>query len=106
MGYLLKGMLHLELVGALRAVAAGGLRIPTEVAAALAGHVTGETLTSREVEVLRLVAAGRSNKRVSVELGVSEETVKAHMRSILNKLTANDRTHAVTIAIKRGFIEV
>lgn len=106
MGYLLKGMLRLELVEAIRTVAAGGRRIPGEVAAALAEHMRGETLTTREIEVLRLVAAGCSNKRVSAELEVSEETVKAHMRSILGKLSANDRTHAVTIAIKRGFIEV
>jgi len=106
MGYLLKGMLRLELVEAIRTVAAGGRRIPGEVAAALAEHVGGETLTPREVEVLRLVATGSSNKRVSVQLDLSEETVKAHMRSILAKLSANDRTHAVTIAIKRGFIEL
>lgn len=106
MGYLLKGMLRLELVQAIREVALGGRRIPGEVAAALAEHVSGDTLTPREVEVLRLVATGCSNKRVSAELEISEETVKAHMRSILGKLSASDRTHAVTIAIKRGFIEI
>lgn len=105
-GYLLKGMLRLELVQAIREVAAGGRRIPSEVASALAEHFNGETLTPREVEVLRLVATGSSNKRVSAQLELSEETVKAHMRSILAKLSANDRTHAVTIAIKRGFIDI
>ncbi len=106
MGYLLKRMLRLELVEAIRAVAAGGRRIPGDVATAMAEHMGSDLLTSREVEVLRLVATGCSNKRVSAVLDVSEETVKAHMRSILAKLAANDRTHAVTIAIKRGFIEV
>ena len=106
MGYLLKRMLRLELVEAIRAVAVGGRRIPGEVAAAMAEHMGSDPLTAREVEVLSLVATGRSNKRVSAMLDVSEETVKAHMRSILGKLSANDRTHAVTIAIKRGFIEV
>ncbi len=106
MGYLLKRMLRLELVEAIRAVAVGGRRIPGEVAAAMAEHMGSDPLTAREVEVLSLVATGCSNKRVSAMLDVSEETVKAHMRSILGKLSANDRTHAVTIAIKRGFIEV
>jgi len=106
MGYLLKEMLRLELVVAIRTVAAGGRRIPGEVAASLAEYISGETLTNREVDVLRLVASGHSNKRVSAELKVSEETIKAHMRSILSKLSANDRTHAVTIALKRGFIDL
>jgi DNA-binding NarL/FixJ family response regulator/ligand-binding sensor domain-containing protein len=105
-GYLLKGMLRLELVEAIRAVAAGRRSIPAEVAAALVEHATGEALTPRETEVLGLVALGRSNKRTAAALGLSEETVKAHMRSILAKLGATDRTHAVTIALKRGFIDV
>lgn len=106
MGYLLKGMLRLELVEAIRTVAGGGRRIPAEVAVALAEHAGYEGLSARETEVLQRVALGRSNKRVAAELGVSEETVKAHMRSILGKLGANDRTHAVTIALKRGILEI
>ena len=106
MGYLLKGMLRLDLVETIRSVAAGRRRIPPEVATALAEHAADDALSVREIQVLQLVAAGRSNKRVAAELGISEETVKAHMRSILSKLSANDRTHAVTIALKRGIIDV
>jgi len=105
-GYLLKGMLRLELVDAIRTVAAGRRRIPGAVAEALAEHATSDSLTPRETEVLRWVALGHSNKRVADALSLSEETVKAHMRSILAKLAANDRTHAVTIAIKRGIIQL
>jgi DNA-binding NarL/FixJ family response regulator len=106
MGYLLKGMLRLDLVETIRAVAAGRRRIPSEVATALAEHAADDALSVREIQVLQLVAVGRSNKRVAAELAISEETVKAHMRSILSKLSASDRTHAVTIALKRGFIDV
>jgi DNA-binding NarL/FixJ family response regulator len=106
MGYLLKGMLRLDLVETIRTVAAGRRRIPSEVATALAEHAGDDALSVREIQVLQLVAVGRSNKRVGAELAISEETVKAHMRSILAKLGASDRTHAVTIALKRGFIDV
>lgn len=106
MGYLLKGMLRLELVEAIRTVAAGRRRIPAEVAAGLAEHAGDDVLSARETQVLRLVALGHSNKRLAVALSLSEETVKAHMRNILAKLGANDRTHAVTIALKRGIIDV
>jgi DNA-binding NarL/FixJ family response regulator len=105
-GYLLKGMLRKELVDTIRAVHAGQRRIPPEIAAEIAEHHTDDALTEREIEVLRLVAAGKANKIVAVELAIAEETVKAHMRSILAKLAANDRTHAVTIALKRGIIEI
>ena len=106
MGYLLKGMLRLDLVETIRIVASGRRRIPPEVATALAEHAGDDALSVREIQVLQLVAVGRSNKRVAEELSISEETVKAHMRSILSKLSANDRTHAVTIALKRGIIDV
>jgi DNA-binding NarL/FixJ family response regulator len=105
-GYLLKSMLRKELLDTIRAVCAGKRRIPPEIAAEIAEHHTDDALTEREIEVLRLVAAGNANKIVAAELAISEETVKAHMRSILSKLAANDRTHAVTIALKRGIINV
>ena len=105
-GYLLKSMLRRELVDTIRMVHAGGRRIPPEIADSLAAHAMDEGLSGREVEVLREVAGGNANKRVARNLGISEETVKAHMKSILAKLGANDRTHAVTIAIKRGIIQL
>jgi DNA-binding NarL/FixJ family response regulator len=105
-GYLLKNMLRKELVDTIRAVHAGQRRIPPEIAAEIAEHHTDDALTDREIEVLRLVAAGKANKIVAAELAITEETVKAHMRSILAKLAANDRTHAVTIALKRGIIDI
>ncbi len=104
-GYLLKSMLRKELLETIRAVHAGRKRIPPEIAAELADHVTDDALSDREVEVLRRVATGHSNKIIAAQLTVSEATVKGHMKSILSKLGANDRTHAVTIAMKRGFID-
>jgi DNA-binding NarL/FixJ family response regulator len=104
-GYLLKSMLRKELLDTIRAVHAGRKRIPPEIAAELADHVTDDALSDREVEVLRRVATGHSNKIIAAQLNVSEATVKGHMKSILSKLGANDRTHAVTIAMKRGFID-
>jgi DNA-binding NarL/FixJ family response regulator len=105
-GYLLKSMLRKELVETIRAVHAGRRRIPPEIAAELAEHVTDDALTAREVEILKRVAAGSANKVIASQLGISEDTVKAHMKSVLAKLDANDRTHAVTIALKRGIIEL
>lgn len=104
-GYLLKNMLRRELLDTIRTVNAGRRRIPPEIAAELADHVTEDALSDREVEVLRRVAAGNSNKIIGAQLSVSEAAIKGHMKSILAKLGANDRTHAVTIAIKRGFID-
>ena len=104
-GYLLKNMLRRELLDTIRAVNAGRRRIPPEIAAELADHVTEDALSEREIEVLRRVAAGNSNKIIGVQLSVSEATIKGHMKSIMAKLGANDRTHAVTIATKRGFID-
>lgn len=105
-GYLLKGELRTDLVHTIRAVHAGGRRIPAEVAADLAAHLGEDALSEREIQVLRSVALGNSNKRVAAELDVTEETVKFHMKSIASKLNANDRTHAVTIAIRRGILEL
>jgi DNA-binding NarL/FixJ family response regulator len=105
-GYLLKSMLRKELVETIRIVHSGRKRIPPEIAVEMAEHHADDALTEREVEVLRQVAAGNANKGIADNLGISEETVKAHMRKILSKLGANDRTHAVAIALKRGIIEI
>jgi DNA-binding NarL/FixJ family response regulator len=105
-GYLLKSMLRKELVETIRCVHGGRKRIPPEIAVSMAEHYEDDALTAREIEVLRLVAAGNANKIVADHLSISEQTVKAHVRSILSKLGANDRTHAVTIALKRGIIEI
>jgi len=104
--YLLKSALRRELLDTIRAVHKGQRRIPPEVAAQLAEHAADDQLTSREVEVLRLIAAGKANKLVARDLSITEETVKGHVKSILSKLGASDRTHAVTIALKRGIIEL
>jgi len=105
-GYLLKSMLRKELVETIRTVHAGRKRIPPEIAVELAEHHADDALTEREIDVLRQVAAGNANKIIADHLEISEETVKAHMRKILSKLGANDRTHAVAIALKRGIIEI
>ena len=104
--YLLKSLLHRELLETIRSVHAGNKRIPPEIAAELADHAADDQLTAREIEVLRLIASGNANKIVADQLSITEETVKAHVKSILSKLDANDRTHAVTIALKRGIIEL
>jgi DNA-binding NarL/FixJ family response regulator len=105
-GYLLKSTLRKELVETIRTVHAGKKRIPTEIAMEIAEHHIDDSLTEREIEVLKQVAAGNANKTIASHLNISEETVKAHMKNILSKLSANDRTHAVTIALKRGIIEI
>ncbi len=105
-GYLLKSMVRKELVETIRSVHGGKKRIPPEVAIEMAEHSSDEQLSVREIEVLQLVAAGNANKVIADRLFVSEETVKAHLRKILAKLGANDRTHAVTIALKRGIIVI
>jgi DNA-binding NarL/FixJ family response regulator len=104
-GYLLKGSMGIDLVQAIRDVHAGKRRIPPQIAFEIAEHVERDTLSLREIEVLRSVAAGNSNRLIASALFISEETVKGHMKSILAKLSANDRTHAVTIALKRGFLD-
>jgi DNA-binding NarL/FixJ family response regulator len=105
-GYLLKSLLRKELLETIRVVHSGKRRVPPEVAAEIAEHVADDALTEREIEVLRRVAAGKSNKLIAAELDISEGTVKTHMRSILPKLDASDRTHAVTIALKRGILDL
>lgn len=105
-GYLLKNMVRKELIDTIRMVHAGKKKIPAEIAVEMAQHHSDDALTEREIQVLREVAAGNANKMVAQLLHVSEETVKAHMKSILSKLGANDRTHAVTIAVRRGIIEI
>jgi DNA-binding NarL/FixJ family response regulator len=105
-GYLLKSMVRKELVETIRSVHQGKKRIPPEIAVEMAEHHTDDALSDREVEILREVAAGNSNKVVADKLHISEDTVKAHLRNIFSKLDARDRTHAVTIALKRGIIEI
>ena len=104
--YLLKGSLRKELLDTIRAVHAGQKRLSSEVAAEIAEHATDDALTPREIDVLRLVAAGNPNKEIAAQLSLTEETVKSHIRNILAKLGANDRTHAVAIGLKRGIIDL
>jgi DNA-binding NarL/FixJ family response regulator len=105
-GYLLKSALRKEMMDAIRTVFAGRPSIPAEVAMQIAQHAAADALTEREVEVLQCVARGAANKEVAFRLQISEETVKMHMKHILEKLAATDRTHAVTIALGRGIIEL
>jgi len=105
-GYLLKTMPPGELVEAIRQVHAGKKRIPPAVAAQLAEHVSDEALTPREVEVLRHIAQGNRNKDIAERLFISEETVKVHVKHVMDKLGANDRTEAVAIGIRRGIIQL
>ena len=105
-GYLLKSMPPRELLDAIRQVHAGKKRIPTEIAVRLAEHLSDEALTPREVEVLRQVASGNRNRDVAERLFISEETVKVHVKHIMDKLGASDRTEAVSIAIRRGIIQL
>jgi DNA-binding NarL/FixJ family response regulator len=104
--YLLKGHVHKELLETIRAVRAGHKRIPPDIAEQLAEHAADDELTPREIEVLRLIAAGNSNKLIADQLSIGESTVKSHVTNILSKLSANDRAHAVTIGLKRGIIEL
>lgn len=105
-GYLLKGMRTEELVEAIRAVHAGKTRIPAIVAERLAVRVGGEELTAREMDVLRLIVAGKSNKEIATQLKISEATVKTHMNNILGKLGVSDRTQAATAALQRGLVHL
>ena len=106
MGYLMKATLRRDLLDTIRAVHAGQRRVPAEVASELAQHAMDDALTAREIEVLKQIADGCSNKVVADRLEISEDTVKGHVRNILSKLNASDRTHAVTIALRRGFLEL
>ena len=105
-GYLLKGSLRKELLDTIRAVHAGQKRLSSDVAVEVAEHAMDDALTAREIDVLRLIAGGNANKEIAVRLSLTEETVKSHVRNILAKLGANDRTHAVAIGLKRGIIEL
>ncbi len=105
-GYLLKGQVNRDLIDAIRRVHAGQKQIPAEVAAEVAEHTEEDDLTAREIDVLRLIAAGNANKEIASRLSIGEETVKSHVTNILSKLHAKDRTHAVTTALKRGFIQL
>ena len=104
--YLLKSLLRTELLETIRAVHAGQKRIAPEIATELAEYAAEDALTSREIDVLRLIAAGNANKQIAGQLSITEETVKGHVKNILSKLRANDRTHAVTIGLKRGIIHL
>lgn len=104
--YLLKNSLHKELLDTIRAVHAGRKNLSPEVSFELAEHAAEDTLSPLEVRVLRLIAGGNSNKEIAALLSVTEDSVKGHVRNILSKLGANDRTHAAMIGIKRGIIEV
>jgi len=104
--YLLKGLLRKELLDTIRLVHAGQKRMPPEIATELAEHATDDALSPREIEVLRLVSGGNANKEIAARLSITEETVKGHIKNILAKLDANDRTHAVTIGLKRGIIDL
>jgi DNA-binding NarL/FixJ family response regulator len=104
--YLLKGMLRKELLETIRAVHAGQKRLSSEIAVEIAEHAADDVLTPREADVLRLIAVGNSNKEIAVHLSLTEETVKGYVKNILAKLGANDRTHAATIGLKRGIIDL
>jgi DNA-binding NarL/FixJ family response regulator len=105
-GYLLKSLLHTELLKTIRTIHAGHKAMSPDVAAQVAEHSGEEGLTPKEMEVLRLIATGNANKEIAARLDISEETVKSRVRNILDKLGANDRTHAVSIGLKRGFIDL
>ena len=104
--YILKRHVHRELLEAIRAIHAGQKRIPPDVGAELAEHAADDELTAREIDVLRLIAGGNGNKQVADLLCIGEATVRTHVGNILSKLGANDRTHAVTIGLSRGIIEL
>jgi DNA-binding NarL/FixJ family response regulator len=105
-GYLLKSMLPRELVEAIREVHAGKKKIPSQIAAKLAEHYSDEQLSHREVEVLRHLLEGNRNRDIAEKLYITEETVKAHMKHIMEKLGANDRTQALAIALRRGLVQL
>ena len=105
-GYLLKNALHKELLDTIRAAHAGKKTVSPEASLEIVEHATDDALTPAEISVLRLIAAGRANKEIADQLSTTEESVKSRVRSILSKLGASDRTHATTIALKRGIIEL
>ena len=105
-GYLLKNLLRTELIDTIRLVHSGRRRIPPDIAREMAEHAADDSLSQRELDVLRAVSQGQANKIIASELGISENTVKNHVKSILSKLDASDRTDAAIIAIRRGYIEM
>ncbi len=105
-GYILKSMHMDELLSVIRSVHAGRRQIPPEVAARLAEHLGDEDLTARELDVLRLIRDGYRNKQIADQLSISENTVNFHIKNLVDKLQANDRTHAVTIALRRGLLQI
>ena len=105
-GYLLKNLLHKELLATIRAVQAGKKTLSAEASYALAEHAGDDALTAGEIDVLRLIAEGNANKQIAVQLSITEDTVKGRVKNILSKLGANDRTHAAMIGLKRGIIEL
>jgi len=105
-GYLLKGTVRKDLLETIRAIHSGKRHIPPEIAQEIAFHAADEALSEREIAVLRHVAEGKANKEIAWLLGVSEDTVKSHMRSLFSKLEVADRTQAVTAAVRRGIIEL
>ena len=104
--YVLKGLVRKDLLETIRVVHAGSKRVSLDIAEQLANNMAASSLSEREIEVLRLVATGHSNKRIAGALSISEDTAKGHMKKILEKLGAVDRTHAVTVGLKRGIIQL
>lgn len=105
-GFLLKGLLRRELLETIRAVHSGQKHVSAEVAGELARHALESPLSPREVSVLELIASGNANKEIAAQLNLAEESIKSYVKSILQKLGANDRTHAVTIGLRRGIIDL
>jgi DNA-binding NarL/FixJ family response regulator len=105
-GYVVKGIVREELLETIRIVHAGKRRLPAAVAQKLAEHMADEPISSRELEVLSLMASGKRNKEIASDLSIAEDTVKMHVRNILSKLQVNDRTEAVTTALRRGIIHL
>jgi DNA-binding NarL/FixJ family response regulator len=105
-GYVVKGIVRGELLESIRSVHAGKRRLPAAVAQKLAEHMADEPISPRELDVLSLMAAGKRNKEIASELSIAEDTVKMHVRNILSKLQVNDRTEAVTVALRRGVIHL
>jgi len=105
-GYVVKGIVREELLETIRSVHAGKRRLPAAVAQKLAEHMADDPISPRELEVLSLMATGKRNKEIAGELSIAEDTVKMHVRNILSKLQVNDRTEAVTIALRRGIIHL
>jgi DNA-binding NarL/FixJ family response regulator len=105
-GYMLKSMPMEQLLGVIRSVHAGKRHIPPEVAVRLAEHMGDEDLTTRELDVLRLIRDGYRNKQIADQLSISENTVNFHIKNLMDKLQANDRTHAVTIGLRRGLLHI